>query len=432
MTERVPVPILNDLAPGGFFYGGYYVVEFDSDSLWYETSLTIAALALKQGTKVEYHVFQHFPTEAVEAFSRLGVDATKFEKEGLLSVIDSYTQTMEYEGEKKTDGRPYRIAKTRDKPLDLVKSAENWAKEAKAGYTDRDKRWLHIDDNTGIFLQYNDEKTLIDKWRTAILPYSVRARETPHFLAFAKGAASDEFYSQFEASCDGILDLTAREEGGRVENYIRVRTLRGKTFDSSWHHLQLMNTGEVRLVDTPSQAAQRRLAAIMFTDVVGYTALSQRNETLALELLEEHRDRLRPLFSKHNGREVKTIGDAFLIEFASALEAVRCAFEIQRALHELNQTLPTERRVVLRIGVHIGDVVESRGDVSGDAVNMASRIEPLAEDGGVCLTRQVYDQIQNKFDLPLVNLGPKVLKNVAIPVEVFKMAMPWDEEKSLQ
>ena len=173
----------------------------------------------------------------------------------------------------------------------------------------------------------------------------------------------------------------------------------------------------------------RRLAAIMFTDMVGYTALGQKSESLSLALVDEQRRLTRPILKRHEGREVKTIGDAFLVEFSSALEAVRCAYEIQRATREFNIPLPEERRIHLRVGIHLGDVVESAGDISGDAVNLASRIEPLAENGGVCLTRQVYDHVQNKFELPLKSVGNKLLKNVAFPVEVFKMVMPWSEEK---
>ena len=176
---------------------------------------------------------------------------------------------------------------------------------------------------------------------------------------------------------------------------------------------------------------ERRLAAIMFTDLVGYTALGQKNESLSLALVEEQRKLVRPILSRHHGREVKTIGDGFLVEFHSALDAVRCAYEIQRAAREFNVSIPAEQRIRLRAGIHLGDVVESRDDISGDAVNVASRIESLAEDGGVCLTRQVYDQVQNKFQLPFLSLGAKTLKNVSAPLEVFKMIMPWEQEKVL-
>jgi TolB-like protein/Flp pilus assembly protein TadD len=166
----------------------------------------------------------------------------------------------------------------------------------------------------------------------------------------------------------------------------------------------------------------------MFTDIVGYSSLSQRNEALAMELLEQHRKLLRPFFQKHSGREVKTMGDAFLVEFASALDAVGCAFEIQRSLHEMNSTRPAEKNVVLRIGVHLGDVIHSQNDVYGDAVNIASRIEPLAEPGGICITEQVYVQIKNKFELPLSRLGEKELKNIGEKTEVFKVVFPWEKE----
>ena len=175
---------------------------------------------------------------------------------------------------------------------------------------------------------------------------------------------------------------------------------------------------------------ERRLAAIMFTDIVGFTSLSQRNESLALSVLDEQRELLRPIFIKHGGREVKTIGDSFLVDFPSALSAVKCAYEIQKTTQEFNRSLPEERRVLMRIGVHLGDVVESQGDISGDAVNVASRIESLANSGGVCLTRQVYDQVRNKFELPMTSLGPKSLKNVDSSVEVYKMVMPWDDARA--
>ncbi len=174
---------------------------------------------------------------------------------------------------------------------------------------------------------------------------------------------------------------------------------------------------------------ERRLAAIMFTDVAGYTTLGQRNESLSIALIDAQRDLIKPILARHNGREVKTAGDSFLVEFTNALDAVRCAYDIQRATRELNISLPDERRLHLRIGLHLGDITKSRGDIYGDAVNVASRIESLAEDGGVCLTRQVYDQVQNKFELPLKSIGSKPLKNVREPVEIYKMEFPWEKSR---
>ncbi|HMD78758.1 MAG TPA: adenylate/guanylate cyclase domain-containing protein [Nitrososphaerales archaeon] len=175
---------------------------------------------------------------------------------------------------------------------------------------------------------------------------------------------------------------------------------------------------------------ERRLAAIMFTDMVGYTALTRQDEGLAMKLLDEHRTIVRPLFTQHGGREVKTIGDSFLVEFGSALEAVRCAFDMQQALHELNSSRPMERRIMIRIGIHLGDVIHSQNDVYGDAVNVASRIEPLAPPGGVCISEQVHDHVKNKGAFQFVSLGKKDLKNVGESVEVFRVVLPWEEGES--
>jgi TolB-like protein/Flp pilus assembly protein TadD len=165
----------------------------------------------------------------------------------------------------------------------------------------------------------------------------------------------------------------------------------------------------------------------MFTDLVGYTALTQEKESAALEILEQHRELLRPIFSKHRGHEVKTIGDAFLVEFGSALEATLCAVDIQNSVHSLN--LERGGKMQVRIGIHVGDVMHQGDDVLGDAVNISSRIYPLAEPGGVCISGLVYEQVRNKVDLPCVKLAAVSLKNVSTPMEVYKMVMPWSEEK---
>jgi len=160
----------------------------------------------------------------------------------------------------------------------------------------------------------------------------------------------------------------------------------------------------------------------MFTDLVGYTHLSQSNESLALELLEEHRSLLRPAFQARGGTEVKTIGDAFLVEFKSALDAVTCAVEMQERMRERNAATSPSRRLELRIGVHVGDVVHGEGgDIYGDAVNVASRLEPLAEPGGICISQQVFDQIRNKTPLELVRVGDVRLKNVDLPQGVYRV-----------
>lgn len=171
---------------------------------------------------------------------------------------------------------------------------------------------------------------------------------------------------------------------------------------------------------------QRKLAAIMFTDMVGYSALSQRDEKLGQGLLEEHRQLLRQIFPRFHGTEIKTIGDAFLVEFSSALEAAQCAIEIQRALAKRNADVPPDRRIELKIGIHIGDVVHRGGDVYGDGVNIASRIEPLAGAGGVCVSMDVERQIRNALETRFEKLAPTELKNISVPMDLFRIVLPWE------
>ncbi len=172
--------------------------------------------------------------------------------------------------------------------------------------------------------------------------------------------------------------------------------------------------------------SQRRLAAIMFTDMVGYTALVQADEATALAVLDRHNRLLRPIFSRFHCHEIKTVGDAFLVEFDSALDAVRCALEIQRSLHDYNLSSPVEWKIRIRIGIHVGDVEEANGDILGDAVNVTSRIQSLADPEGICVTQQVYDQVQNKISIPLTKLPPVALKNIRIPMSVYKIVQSWD------
>ena len=170
--------------------------------------------------------------------------------------------------------------------------------------------------------------------------------------------------------------------------------------------------------------ATRRLAAIMFTDMVGFTKLGQRDEEEALQLRREHQSLLRPLFAAHGGREVKTLGDGFLVEFPSAVGSVRCAVEIQAEVALRNSLPSSKERIVLRVGIHVGEVVEEEGDIVGDAVNVASRIEPLAEPGGICLSGPVFDQVRNKLRVPIEKLGSRALKNVEFPVDLYRIGVP--------
>jgi TolB-like protein/class 3 adenylate cyclase/Flp pilus assembly protein TadD len=171
----------------------------------------------------------------------------------------------------------------------------------------------------------------------------------------------------------------------------------------------------------------RRLAAIMFTDIAGYTALSQRDEPAAMRLLQDQERLVRGLLEVHQGRLVKSMGDGLLLEFPNALDAVACAVDLQRHIGERNAREPSpELRV--RIGIHLGDVQEAGSDILGDAVNVASRIEPLAEPGGICLSAQVYDQVRHKVALPLESLGSKELKGVREPTVVYRVVLPSESD----
>jgi class 3 adenylate cyclase len=165
----------------------------------------------------------------------------------------------------------------------------------------------------------------------------------------------------------------------------------------------------------------------MFTDMVGFTSLAQSIESLAMRELRRHNRILRPIFPRYHGKEIKTMGDAFLVEFDSALEATECAIEMQRALHQ--QKAPSEGKLPVRIGIHVGDVIHRKEDVLGDAVNIASRIEPLAAGGEICISEQVYDQVRNKIPYPLEKLASPNLKNVAFPIDVYNVRLPWQRKE---
>src|SRR6266581_927907 len=160
----------------------------------------------------------------------------------------------------------------------------------------------------------------------------------------------------------------------------------------------------------------------MYTDIEGYTALTQSDESLAMKLLESHRALIRPVFAKYSGREIKTMGDAFLLEFDSALQATECAAEVQKVLRVHNET--ASMKVPVRIGIHAGDVIHREGDVYGDAVNIASRIVRLAAGGEICISAHVYDQVHNKIPYALLKLRPVALKNVPFPPHVYKLELP--------
>jgi class 3 adenylate cyclase/pimeloyl-ACP methyl ester carboxylesterase len=165
---------------------------------------------------------------------------------------------------------------------------------------------------------------------------------------------------------------------------------------------------------------ERRLAAILAADAVGYSRMMGEDEPGTLALLQKHRSEvIDPAIAKHRGRTVKLMGDGLLAEFSSVVEGVDCAAEIQRAMAARNAGPRGPRQIAFRIGVHLGDVIVEGDDLYGDGVNIAARLEGIAERGGICISRQAYDQVQKKLSLGYRALGPQHLKNMPEPVEAF-------------
>ena len=167
---------------------------------------------------------------------------------------------------------------------------------------------------------------------------------------------------------------------------------------------------------------ERRLAAILAADVAGYSRLMGVDEEGTLTALKRHRSELiDPKIAEHRGRIVKTTGDGALVEFASAVDAAHCAMEIQRAMAERNAAIPEDRRIELRIGINVGDIIIDAGDIYGDGVNIAARVEALASPGAICLSDNAYQQIKGKLALKISDMGEQQLKNIAEPVQVYSV-----------
>ncbi len=168
---------------------------------------------------------------------------------------------------------------------------------------------------------------------------------------------------------------------------------------------------------------RKKIAAILVADVVGYSRLAGADEDRTLARLRALRsDLIDPTIAVHNGRVVKRTGDGSLIEFRSVVDAVRCAIEVQSAMLERNAGVPRDRRIEFRIGIHLGDVVEeSDGDLMGDGVNIASRLEGIATPGAICLSEDAYRQVKARLELPPTDLGATQLKNIAEPIRVYSL-----------
>src|SRR6516225_4987985 len=168
---------------------------------------------------------------------------------------------------------------------------------------------------------------------------------------------------------------------------------------------------------------KRKLAAILHADVAGFSRLMGEDEAGTHRALSELRRAVDPLIVAHGGRVVGTAGDSLLADFSSVVDAVNCAVEMQRAAREINDPIPPERRLELRIGVNLGDVIVDGDDIFGDGVNIAARIEALAQPGTVCISQTVYDQVRNKLDLNYRPLGSHRVKNIAQPVRAYEIGV---------
>src|SRR5215472_9879230 len=169
-------------------------------------------------------------------------------------------------------------------------------------------------------------------------------------------------------------------------------------------------------------ASTRRLAAILAADVAGYSRLMGEDEEGTHERLKAHRRELvDPKIAEHSGRIVKTTGDGVLAEFASVVDAVRCAAEWQRVMLDREAEIGEDRRIRFRIGINLGDVIVEDDDIFGDGVNVAARLEALAEPGGICISRMVRDQIRDKLAYSFDDLGEQSVKNIARPVRIYKL-----------
>ena len=170
-------------------------------------------------------------------------------------------------------------------------------------------------------------------------------------------------------------------------------------------------------------AETRKLAAIMAVDVVGYSRLMGEDEAGTARVVREHRDAARPFVSDRGGRIVKTMGDGLLVEFASVVDAVECAAAIQRLMVERNAETPESKRIVYRVGVHLGDVLIEGEDILGEGVNIAARLEGICEPGGVLISGSVYEHVRGRVEASFVDLGERDLKNIARPVRAYRVAI---------
>src|SRR5262245_11073860 len=165
----------------------------------------------------------------------------------------------------------------------------------------------------------------------------------------------------------------------------------------------------------------RKLAAIVAADVAGYSRLMGLDEVGTAHTLREHRKVIDALVEKHGGRLVKSTGDGVLLEFPSVVDAVECAMAVQAVMAQRNEGVPADRRMLLRIGINLGDILIEGDDILGDGVNIAARLEGIAEPGGICISAFAYDQVRGRVAVEVADLGEQSLKNIARPIRTFSV-----------
>ncbi len=247
MAQVRDIPVLGQFTREGLRYGANYLVEYDPHSIWYETSLTIAAHALRHSIRTDYHTFMHIPEEIEESLRKLGLDVESLQRGDVFRVLDNYTATTGLDPGKTRKGQDHLWLRS----LDLKDWAASTVSEMKQEVPETEKRRLHLDDNTSVLVQYNDEKSFIDHWRTHEVPY---ARKFEHVTihAVVRGVYSDAFYRQFESLCDGIVDLRSEEgNDGEISHYFRWRSIRGESADTRWRRLRFLANGEITADEAP-------------------------------------------------------------------------------------------------------------------------------------------------------------------------------------
>jgi KaiC/GvpD/RAD55 family RecA-like ATPase len=234
-----------------------YLVEFELNSLWYETSLTIAAQAMKAGLRTQYHTFMHIPGEVRQGLQKFHIDLKTLESEDRFRLIDSYTSLTGLPIQPEPADLTGRHRLSINDPSYLEHYTENIVSLLEKGAPEADKRWLHIDDNTSIYNRYFKEQDLLNIFHTRVFQLT-RLLDLSVFHSVVAGVWSASFYKQFEAQCDGVIDFKAEEDEGQLENFVRVRSIRGKTCDSRWRHLHLVGDGEV-VLDSPSEGKKKEI-----------------------------------------------------------------------------------------------------------------------------------------------------------------------------